>query len=408
MAAESLVKGTTSYLKRVFIQDSSKTDGSGLTGLTSSSVASWKIYAARDDDGNAAGTGVSLQAGTRGTWSSGGFVEKDSTNMPGVYEIGIPNAFLATGSKSVTIMLKGATNMAPLVLEFELTGTDNQNANSFGLAVLPASAAPGAPNGLLIAGTNAPVTITGSGAALTLTSTGGNGAALALAGNGSGAGLIATGGATGQGVDLVGGATSGAGLRATGSAGNSNGVTLQGQGTADGLAATGGATGRGIHALGGATSGSGIRAEAVGTGHPGIASIGVGTGAGISAQAGATGNGIDALGGATSGSGLNAAATAGNSDGITATHQGSGKDINGTLTLVTNLTNMPTAAMTESYAADNVAPTPIQMLYQIWSAIAEMSISGTTITCNKIDGLTPSMTFTINDATNPTSRTRAT
>lgn len=137
MAKMSLVKGTTSYLARIFIQDSSSLVGAGLTGLTSGS-AGLVCYRARDDDGNAGGTAIALSAGTRGTWSSGGFVEKDATNLPGVYEIGIPNAALATGSKSALIGLKGATNMAPAVLEFELTGNDNQDAVGGGMSKITA------------------------------------------------------------------------------------------------------------------------------------------------------------------------------------------------------------------------------------------------------------------------------
>ena len=64
-------------------------------------------------------------------------------------------------------------------------------------------------------------------------------------------------------------------------------------------------------------------------------------------------------------------------------------------------------AMTEAYAADGVAPTPEQMLYMIWSALSEFAISGTTITTKKINNTTTAMTFTIDDNTNPTSRTRA-
>lgn len=66
------------------------------------------------------------------------------------------------------------------------------------------------------------------------------------------------------------------------------------------------------------------------------------------------------------------------------------------------------AALTEAYAADGAAPTLNQMLFQIWSALSEFSISGTTITAKKLDGLTTAMTFTIDSATVPTSRTRAT
>lgn len=65
-------------------------------------------------------------------------------------------------------------------------------------------------------------------------------------------------------------------------------------------------------------------------------------------------------------------------------------------------------ALTEAYAADGIEATPAQLLYMIWSAINEFAISGATLTCKKLDGSTTSMTFTLSDVTNPTSRTRAT
>jgi len=65
-------------------------------------------------------------------------------------------------------------------------------------------------------------------------------------------------------------------------------------------------------------------------------------------------------------------------------------------------------ALTEGYAADGVAPTLEQFLYMVHSELAEFSISGTTITCKKLDGSTTSMTFTLDDAVNPVSRTRNT
>ena len=65
-------------------------------------------------------------------------------------------------------------------------------------------------------------------------------------------------------------------------------------------------------------------------------------------------------------------------------------------------------ALTEGYAADGVAPTLEQFLYMVHSELAEFAISGTTITCKKLDGSTTSMTFTFDDAVNPVSRTRNT
>lgn len=67
-----------------------------------------------------------------------------------------------------------------------------------------------------------------------------------------------------------------------------------------------------------------------------------------------------------------------------------------------------TVAMTEGYAADGVDATPSQMLYMLWSLMAEKSIASTTLTAKKLDGTTSAMTFTLSDATSPVSITRAT
>jgi len=64
--------------------------------------------------------------------------------------------------------------------------------------------------------------------------------------------------------------------------------------------------------------------------------------------------------------------------------------------------------MTEAYAADGVAPTVGEMQFMLWAALAEFAISSTTITAKKLDGTTAAMTFTLDNAINPTSRTRAT
>ena len=67
-----------------------------------------------------------------------------------------------------------------------------------------------------------------------------------------------------------------------------------------------------------------------------------------------------------------------------------------------------TTQMTESYAADNVAPSLSQALFLIQQTIGDFSITGTTITTNQIDGTTTAATYTLDDGTNPTSRTRTT
>lgn len=118
----------------------------------------------------------------------------------------------------------------------------------------------------------------------------------------------------------------------------------------------------------------------------------------------------------------------------------------GTITTVTNLTNAPTAgdftatmktslnaatpavtvsdktgfaltsaydfakgtvAMTESYAAQGAALTPVQALYGINQQMGEQGIVGTLMTVKKRDRSATAKTFTLNDATTPTAITEA-
>lgn len=64
--------------------------------------------------------------------------------------------------------------------------------------------------------------------------------------------------------------------------------------------------------------------------------------------------------------------------------------------------------MTESYAADGTAPTLAQSLMLVQQSLHEFSIAGTTRTVKKLDGAATAATFTLDDATNPTSTTRTT
>ncbi len=103
----------------MFIQDNSVTTGAGLTGLVFNAAGLTAYYYR---EGAASAVAITLATMTLGTWATGGFIVADGTNMPGVYQLGIPDAALASGANSVTILLKGATNMAPVVLEIDLAG----------------------------------------------------------------------------------------------------------------------------------------------------------------------------------------------------------------------------------------------------------------------------------------------
>lgn len=134
MAKLSILAGTTSKMVDIFVQDSSSTTGAGLTGLVFN-TGSLTAYYYREGAGSA--TAISLVTATLGTWTSSGFIVVDGTNMPGLYQVGLPNAAIAAGAKSVVVYLKGAANMAPCLLEIELTAVDNQDAVRGGMTSLP-------------------------------------------------------------------------------------------------------------------------------------------------------------------------------------------------------------------------------------------------------------------------------
>jgi hypothetical protein len=108
-------KGATSYLIEVFISDTSKTDGSGLTGVAFGDITGYYYR-----NGAATVELAALKTMTLGTWVTEGFIEIDAVNMPGYYQLGLPNAAIATGVDKVNFLLKGAASMAPLPIEIQL------------------------------------------------------------------------------------------------------------------------------------------------------------------------------------------------------------------------------------------------------------------------------------------------
>ncbi len=97
---------------------------------------------------------------------------------------------------------------------------------------------------------------------------------------------------------------------------------------------------------------------------------------------------------------------------VGANNDKAGYNIAGTKTTLDALndiaaTDIFTAQMTEAYAADGTAPTLAEMQFMLWSALSDFSVSGTSIATRKLDGATTAMTFTLDDNTNPTSRTRS-
>lgn len=111
--------GAASQSIYVEILDSTSTTGGRKTGLAYN-TASLTAYYVRNG-GSATSITLATLAAANSAWSSGGFVEVSSTNMPGVYRLDVPDAALATGVPDVTITLKGATGMVQVSVLIELS-----------------------------------------------------------------------------------------------------------------------------------------------------------------------------------------------------------------------------------------------------------------------------------------------
>lgn len=155
MAKFQITKGSTSVILTVFIQDSSATTGAGLAGLdqTSSIVGG---YVKRN------GLGVALvvdeNVTTEGTYEAPTTAGQVRIGTPvnqrsGVYELHFHNDLFTTADW-VTITLGGATNMADLPLEVQLTTIDLNDGVRGGMTALPDAAAEAA-GGLFTRGTGA-------------------------------------------------------------------------------------------------------------------------------------------------------------------------------------------------------------------------------------------------------------
>jgi hypothetical protein len=115
---------STSQCVGVFVSNNSVTTGAGLTGLVYNSGSLICAYYIPATGVTATGCGTagstSLNDMALGTYTSGGFKQISSANMPGWYEFCPPNTALASGNE-VDFELSGAANMAPVNLRIILT-----------------------------------------------------------------------------------------------------------------------------------------------------------------------------------------------------------------------------------------------------------------------------------------------
>jgi len=375
--------GITSYMLPIFVQDSTSTTGAGLGSLVYNSaglVAEYRRY------GQTSWTAITLVSGaTLGNFTSGGWVADGS--LTGAYEVGIPNAAMGSNAPWVVVRFRGATNMVPCQYFIELDAVAYSDATRFGLAALP-NASASASGGLLTYGTSAGQINPSSGAVPTSDGL-----------KPTTAGRTLDVSSTGEaGIDW-------ANIGSPTTTVNFSGTTFsQLSGDVAGKVLGGGVstiTGTGVRAVDGSGNAIAPASTALST------ATWTGTRAGyldnLSGGAVALASGVSvASGGITSGSFASGAITAA---AIAADAIGASELASDAVTEI--VTGVLTTQMTEAYAADGTAPTLAQSLFQLIAALTEFSISGTTITCKKLDGSTTAMTYTIDSSSSPTSRTRA-
>jgi len=135
MSKRWIKAGATSQTIDIFVLDSSSTIGAGLTGLVFN-TAGLTCYYRKGALGTPTAVTLATLALVTTAWATGGFIAVDATNMPGVYRLDIPNVVIDTAGM-VTMYLRGATNMAPVVLELEIVAVDIYDTVRLGLTALP-------------------------------------------------------------------------------------------------------------------------------------------------------------------------------------------------------------------------------------------------------------------------------
>lgn len=137
--------GATSQTIYLEVLDSASTTGGRKTGIAWNASGLTAYYART----RGAATQITLAslASATAAWTSGGWIEVDATNMPGIYRLDLPDAAVATGAQSVVITVKGASGMVQVSKEIRLVAYDPDDATRLGLSALPTAAA-GANGGL--------------------------------------------------------------------------------------------------------------------------------------------------------------------------------------------------------------------------------------------------------------------
>jgi hypothetical protein len=131
---QTIKAGTTSKLLFVYAEDAAGR-GTGRTGLAHDTPGAAVCYVR---EGAPAAAAVRLVPGRLGEWAEGGFAEVDAELLPGVYQLGAPDAMLAEGSAWV-LLLPRFPGAVIRPVEIQLVAYDPQDAERIGVWSLASS-----------------------------------------------------------------------------------------------------------------------------------------------------------------------------------------------------------------------------------------------------------------------------
>jgi hypothetical protein len=124
--------GTKSKLLLLYAEDGS---GQGKTGLRHDAEGATAAFVR---EGEARATRVDLSAGTPGVYTEGGIAAIDEALLPGVYQLGAPDALLAEGSTRAMLIVRfPGARIRPV--EIDLVAYDPQDAERIGVWSLASS-----------------------------------------------------------------------------------------------------------------------------------------------------------------------------------------------------------------------------------------------------------------------------
>lgn len=133
MADLSILAGATS--QSILVDLYILATGAPQTGLVFNSTSLTANYSFTGTNATSVSITLATLAAVTSAYSSGGFKEIDSTGMPGIYRLDLPNAaIVAAKGRQVVVTVTGFSGMATRHIKLELTAVDNQS-TAFGLSL---------------------------------------------------------------------------------------------------------------------------------------------------------------------------------------------------------------------------------------------------------------------------------